>query len=272
MRDEDIHSTEDGMLKANNLSMEEVAARRAELRKMRELMFRAEIKARRIKKIKSKTYRKIQRKAKEKLAEKIDGEEHSDDEDAIMKRELERARERATLRHKHTGKWAKQMKHGHMNEDQRKEMEEMLNKGEQLRRKIQGVGSGSEDEEEISEEDEMGEEEAMEKIRKEAFEELRALKESEGDAPEAMGKKGKSVFEMKFMKDAMARHQLEANREADDFIKELSHRERGDESEEGDDNEEQDPSSGVVVHRSNGRVVYRPGAPVSFYRSLVPSY
>ena len=59
------------MLQMNQLSVEEVAQRGGELRKMRELMFRAEIKARRVGKIKSKTYRRIKRKEKERLGEKI---------------------------------------------------------------------------------------------------------------------------------------------------------------------------------------------------------
>ena len=60
------------MLQMNQpLSVEEVAQRRGELRKMRELMFRAEIMARRVGKIKSKTYRRIKRKEKERLGEKI---------------------------------------------------------------------------------------------------------------------------------------------------------------------------------------------------------
>src|SRR3981189_1500018 len=107
MREEDMANTEE--LKMNHLSVEEVAARRAEVRKMRELMFRAEIKAKRVAKIKSKTYRRVKKK------------------------------ERASLRHKNTGKWAKAMKGRHeLDEDQRKDITEMLDRGERLRRKIHG--------------------------------------------------------------------------------------------------------------------------------------
>jgi len=63
------------MLKINKLSVEEIAERRNELRQMRELMFRAEIKARRVKKIKSKTYRRLKRKEKERLGELNDAKE-----------------------------------------------------------------------------------------------------------------------------------------------------------------------------------------------------
>jgi U3 small nucleolar RNA-associated protein 14 len=53
LKDEDIHQTEEAMLQMNELSVEEVAQRRGELRKTRELMFRAEVKARHVGKIKN---------------------------------------------------------------------------------------------------------------------------------------------------------------------------------------------------------------------------
>jgi U3 small nucleolar RNA-associated protein 14 len=252
------------MLKANNLSVEEVAERRAELRKMRELMYRAEVKAKRVKKIKSKAYRKIKRKERERITDKLDGQEGSEDEDdeARMKRETERARERATLRHKHTGKWARQMRQGHMNEDQRKEIEEMLDKGEKLRRRVQGVGSDDSEEEEGSsdedEDEELDPEEAMRRIKAATFDELQQLKEGGNPDGEPTGKRGKSIFEMKFMKDAMARQNAAANREADDFLNELGEME----VEEHDVNDEQGQQNGVVVQRVGGRTMYRPEAAV----------
>ena len=48
---------------------------------MRELLFRAEIKARRVKKIKSKTYRRLKQKEKERLGELIDEKGPEDDSD-----------------------------------------------------------------------------------------------------------------------------------------------------------------------------------------------
>ena len=69
MREQDLAQTES--LKMNHLSVEEVAERRAELAKMRDLMFRAEAKAKRVSKIKSKTYRRIRKKAKAKLASQL---------------------------------------------------------------------------------------------------------------------------------------------------------------------------------------------------------
>ncbi|KAK0205350.1 Utp14-domain-containing protein [Desarmillaria ectypa] len=264
LRDEDIHETEEGMLKMNNLSVEEVAQRRAELRKTRELMFRAEIKAKRVAKIKSKTYRKIKRKEKERLGEKIDAG-GSDDDEMVMKKEMERARERATLRHKNTGKWARQMRGKESwDEEGRKGIEEMLDRGERLRRKIAGKGSDESD-------DDSGDQESAdspEDIRQHAFDELARLNNDDGELPQDKSK-GKNVFEMKFMKDAMARQQNKTDKMVDDFVKELG---GGGEVEDSDNEGGDDPSSGVVVSRTGGRVNYRPGVSVPQPPSKAPKF
>ena len=263
MREEDIHETEDAMLKMNNLSVEEVAQRRAELRKMRELAFRAELKARRANKIKSKTYRKLRRKEKERLAEKINEAEDEDDPEVRMRHELERARERATLKHKHTGKWARQMRQREgLDEDSRRDIEEMLERGEKLRRRIKGVGSDEEDDEESDEDDDDdGDVEGgIEKIKQSAFDELRKLDDDEDgeEGEESAKKKSKSVFEMKFMKDAMARQNAAAKKDVDDFIKEMGGTIGEDSDEEDEEMQDADPSMGVVASRTGGRVVFRP--------------
>ncbi|KAG7442817.1 Utp14-domain-containing protein [Guyanagaster necrorhizus] len=252
LRDEDIHETEEGMLKMNNLSVEEVTRRRAELRKTRELMFRAEIKAKRVAKIKSKTYRKIKRKEKERLGEKIN--EGGSDEEVAMQKEMDRARERATLRHKNTGKWARQMRGKESwDEEGRKGIEEMLDRGERLRRRIAGKGSDESDDDSDDEESA----DSPEDIRQHAFDELARLDKDDGELSQEKSK-GKGVFEMKFMKDAMARQQNETNKIVDDFVKELG---GGGEEGRSDNEGGKDPSSGVVVSRTGGRVTYRPGAP-----------
>lgn len=258
MREEDLAQTEE--LKMNHLSVEEVAARRAEVRKLRELMFRAEAKAKRVAKIKSKTYRRMKKKEREKLAAKLGADEVDEDDDEVrMKREAERALERATLRHKNTGKWAKAMKgRGELDEDQRKEITEMLDRGDKLRRRIQGQKDSDESEDESDEDDEGG----IEELKARAFEEMSKLKGSE-ELPEAG--KGKSVFDMKFMREAAAREQIEVDKDMDDFMQEL-----GEDGAEGsivqDDN-------GAIIQRTGGRMTFRPGVPVSlsliFPRSIL---
>ncbi|KAI0368900.1 Utp14-domain-containing protein [Pilatotrama ljubarskyi] len=259
MREDEIAQTES--LKMNHLSVEEVAARRAELAKMRDLMFRAEAKAKRVAKIKSKTYRRLKKKERARLAAKLgeDDDEDMDDEEARMKREVERARERATLRHKNTGKWAKAMRsRGELDEDQRRDINEMLDRSEKLRRKIRGEGDSGDEESDEDESDEEEGEDGVARIKAKAFDELAALNADEAEAP--AGKKGKSIFEMKFMKDAMAREQRKANEMVDDFVKEMGGGDPDADAEGEGDAHEVDQPSGAVVQRVGGRMVYRPGA------------
>lgn len=256
------------MLAVNKLSVEEVAQRRGELRKMRELMFRAEIKARRVGKIKSKTYRKIKRKERERLGENVDDEEGSEGEEGRLKREVDRARERATLRHKHTGKWARQMRGREgAGEEGRREIEDMLARGEKLRRRIKGVGSDEESGEDEDDVDESGGEgDGVERIKQNAFDELRKVEMENGSIRlDGGGSKSKSIFEMKFMKDAMTRQQQGADKMMDDFVNEMGGGKQVELDSDAEDAplHEVDPTSGVVTQRAGGRVSYRPGATVS---------
>ncbi|KAG8832010.1 hypothetical protein FRC17_002229 [Serendipita sp. 399] len=172
LREEDLKKTEE--LEMQHLTVEEIAERRAELRRKRDLIFRAEIKAKRVAKIKSKMYRKMQKKERAKQAEKLKlTGESIDEEEERMKAELDRAKERATLKHKNAGKWANSMRSkNELDDDQRKDMQEMYDRGEKLRRKIAGKGSESDDQEETSDEEEAAETTAAQKRR-----------EMEADAP-----------------------------------------------------------------------------------------
>lgn len=225
---------------------------------MRELMFRADSKAKRLAKIKSKTYRRLKKKQKQKLMEKIDGEGSCDDEEKRLQREVERAMERATLKHKNTGKWAKAMKgRGELDEDQRQEVLEMLQRGEKLRRKIHAKGEGGEDDEDSD--DDTGDEEG---IRASAFDEVARLAEEEGP-----GHPKKSLFSMKFMKDAMARDNQEAQDMADEFLKDLAGSDVDVASDSDDDNLQNQSKW------TSGRVSFRPGAQVgSVTRSPLNTY
>jgi len=216
---------------------------------MRELMFRADTKAKRLAKIKSKTYRRLKKKQKQNLLEKLDVDEGSaDDEEKRLRLEVERARERATLKHKNTGKWAKAMKaRGELDEDQRQEVLEMLQRGEKLRRKIHAKGEGDEEDEDDSEDD-AGDEG---QIRTSAFDEVARLVEEDG--PEHSKN---SLFSMKFMKDAMTRDNKRARDMADEFLKDLA----GSDAEDASDEDKEDPQD--QPRRTVGRVSFRPGTQV----------
>ncbi|KAF9225148.1 small-subunit processome [Gyrodon lividus] len=254
LRDEDIAHTE--ALKMAHLSVEEVAARRAELRIMRELAFRADRKAKRVAKIKSKTYRRIRKKQRERL-DGTDANVDVEDEGERLKAEVQRARERATLRHKNTGKWAKAIKGREgLDQDQRQAIGEMLERGEKLRRRIRGEDSGDDNGSEDSESDDEQDEEA---IKRDAFEELVALRaEGDADAPDL---KSKSVFNMKFMRDAAARQYQEVDAHAEELAREMGYGPGGEDDDTANDVAGDTPTTDTTIaHRSGGRLSFRPGA------------
>jgi U3 small nucleolar RNA-associated protein 14 len=173
-------------LAPTKLSMEEVKKRRNELRMMRELMFREEQKAKRIKKIKSKSYHKVHKKEREKEMLLVEGSDEDNES-----HDIQRARERMSLRHKNTGKWAKRMVEQGFTKDRetRSEMEEMLRRGESLRKKILGGDDVADDGEE-------DDDQFLARVEND---------DDESDVDEQKESLGKGVLGMKFMRDAEAR-------------------------------------------------------------------
>ena len=256
MSEANLAKTED--LAMNHLTIEEVAARREELGRLRELMFRAEAKNKRVAKIKSKAYRKIAKKEREKNAQKIadagfESGEGEDGEEAQMERERKRATERATLRHKNTGKWAKSMLgRTELDVDQRRELNEQLQQGDRLKKKIQSFGDEDGAEESSSEE----EGEDVDAIRRRAHDQLEDLENDEEEEGAGGKKKGGGLFGMKFMQDGMKRAQVGADAEAEQARRDFGERD-GDES--GDDEPAAGPSF-VSVGGNKGRMLYGTGA------------
>lgn len=216
------------------LSPEEMRKRTAELRLMRELMFREERKAKRIKKIKSKAYHRIKKKELLKNKELIDDSDESDTD-----REAARAKERMSLKHKTTSKWAKDMiKHGMTKDkDTREEMEEMLRQGERLKAKIVGHESGEESDSGVSD----------------IENDYKTIDSDKNfDQRDKVGKTG--VLNMPFMKNAEAR-QKEANRED---IAKL----RAAESDQDValfEEDSQNRQTGANFNVNQGRRIYTPG-------------
>ncbi|GAA5920508.1 hypothetical protein JCM1841_003452 [Sporobolomyces salmonicolor] len=246
----------------------DLAARRAELRRQRDLMYRAERKAKRVAKIKSKAYRRIHRRGKdndgpqlslEDLAEldRIDGGDRVSEERSRL--ELLRAKERATLKHSSKGgRWAKKLDGLEGLEDERnKAIRDMVERRDQLRKKIAGIEddevdefapSGSENEELGSDDDA-----DFDAIRRSAFNELASLDAKEAAAA-ANDPKLKGVMNMKFMKDARARADREVQKDAD----ELRHRlEQMDEVELAEE-EEAPLALSSQVQGNLGRMVFGP--------------
>lgn len=168
-------------LEANKMSFEEVKARRAQLRMARDLLFREEARAKRIKKIKSKSYRKVHRKQREKENQRnrqalIEaGVELSKDDQELQERR--RAEERMGAKHRDS-RWAKVTKQAGRaawDEDARAGITEMARRDEELRKRVEGrvsrkdnaeepESSGSDSENESIEDEDAGQARLLRKL------------------------------------------------------------------------------------------------------------
>jgi U3 small nucleolar RNA-associated protein 14 len=220
-------------LTAATISEEDLAARRAQLRLNRELMFRADIKAKRVAKIKSKAYRRMKKRDKEKQKEAAAelGLDEGDEVDRIQA-EVARAKERATLRHRTTGKWAKTMRNkGEMEEEEMSAVKTLQDRAELLRRKIAGRDESSDDD------DSHGEERDIQEL--EELGQVEPLTDAKG------------IMGMKFMREAVARANRETGLMADEARLEMLglQLDSGAENSMGDE----------VVGGNLGRRIYKPG-------------
>jgi U3 small nucleolar RNA-associated protein 14 len=195
------------------LTEDEMRARMESVARLRSLQFFNEEKAKRWKKIKSKMFRKLHKKD---LAELTMEELAEIDPDGVQKRiekmEADRAKERATLRHKNTSQWVRRVLARGLKAaegDAKEHFEEQLRIGVELTRKIKGYDGGDDDE---------GDEEELKKEHEEIVTKDKGLTR---------------LFEMKFMKEAEERKE----QELEELKKSL---------EEPDDT----PASGIVTIRS----------------------
>lgn len=131
-------------LEEKKIPLEEVQARRAELRRTRDLMFREEIRARRIKKIKSKAYRRVHRKEREKMnledRARLDAEGLINSDEERERNDRRRAEERMGARHRES-KWAKSLKatgRATWDVEARHSVNDLARRDEELRRRIDG--------------------------------------------------------------------------------------------------------------------------------------
>lgn len=226
------------------MSKAEMLKRTNELRLMRELMYRGMKDSKRLKKIKSKAYRKQMR--KEKMKEKMlisqanrqEGIESDDgqEEDA----EYQRAKERMTLKHKNTSSWAKQMIKSGLSKDKstRDEMEEMLRQGETLKLKQLGKGGNGDSDDELDERN-------LSDLEKD----VENMEEVDDDK---LSKIGKGVLAMDFMKNAAERERLIKLKE----IQDMKNFQNGSHQEEYDN----DVDEGVNLNINSGRRLYTPSA------------
>lgn len=198
-------------LEAKKMPLEEVQARRAELRRARDLLFREEIRAKRIKKIKSKSYRRIHRKERERNEQReketlaAAGVEGSESEKGRSDRR--RAEERMGAKHRES-RWARGVKEsGRMawDEDARAGVEEMARREEDLKRRILGKDMNASDGETSSGDDDEDEEDAgQEKISRTLQDRLQRLEEDQDDLQANVKTSTSALSSMKFMQNAEA--------------------------------------------------------------------
>ena len=141
----------DNALKRHKPSREEVVKHAKKMADMRRQIANQMRKFRRIKKIKSRAFRKRMRARKAKVTPSL--EELQEIDPRLYHREVgkltrQRAIERTTLRHKNSSLWAKRIirrgKDGKNDLDSRKSLMEQLERGQSLKRKIEGLDSDEE--------------------------------------------------------------------------------------------------------------------------------
>ncbi|KAI4129136.1 MAG: hypothetical protein LQ338_002371 [Usnochroma carphineum] len=229
-------------LEANKMPLEEVQARHAELRRARDLLFREEIRAKRIKKIKSKSYRRIHRKERERLVQKdkeaLAAAGVEDSESEKERKDRRRAEERMGAKHRES-RWAKGVKEsGRMawDEDARAGVEEMARREEDLKRRILGKDIGDSDGETSSEDDDEGKDDegGEEKISRTLQDRLQRLDEDEDQLEAGVKNTTSALSSMKFMRNAEAAQKASNDQAVQQMQRELAGEETPSEEEPED--------------------------------------
>ncbi|KAL3678692.1 hypothetical protein R1sor_021648 [Riccia sorocarpa] len=229
-------------LELNKLTVEEVRERQARLAKMRHLLFRHEVKAKRVKKIKSKTYHRLMNKSDKAKAGYDLALSEADPEAAkaaAIKQEFLRAQERMTLKHKNQSRWAKRiLKRGlkpQEDDGTRDAIADQLRTHALLTRKIHSAtldSSDDDDDAESSSEEEAAQDDeptglVLEKpntkvLAKAKVAILKAIEEGEEDEIPKTG-----VFAIPFMARALEKKKKAAEMEAMAALEQLERAEAG---------------------------------------------
>jgi U3 small nucleolar RNA-associated protein 14 len=146
------------LLELNKISVEDVKDRQDHLAKMRSLLFRHELKAKRIKKIKSKTFHRVLKKDRLKAAAAEMEMNPEAAKELAMKQEFKRAEERMTQKHRNSSKWAKRiLKRGLDIQDEgtRAAISDQLNQHALLTRKMNSMKESTSSDDSSDEEDDI---------------------------------------------------------------------------------------------------------------------
>ncbi|XVE77607.1 hypothetical protein DITRI_Ditri13aG0076700 [Diplodiscus trichospermus] len=173
------------LLEMNKISVEDYMENRNHIAKMRSLLFHHEMKRKRIKKIKSKTYHRLKNKDKLKAASAEMLMDPEAAKEQARKQEFKRAEERMTLKHKNKSKWARRIVERGLNtqdEGTRAAMAEQLHHHALLTRKVNTMkDSSSSSSDSSSDEDEEGSDQdrASELLEKAKEKTLQVLQDDE---------------------------------------------------------------------------------------------
>ncbi|CAB9499135.1 associated protein 14 homolog A [Seminavis robusta] len=228
----------------HDLTMEEFQKRRGELAKMRALMFYHEQKRHRINKIKSKKYRRIRKKQRERAQEAeldADAQENPDLlKELEEKDEYDRMKERMTLAHKNTSKWAKRiLKRGkNVDADTRKALSAQLARGDDLLHKMKHAknNDGQEDDSDADDSEDL-----VESARKVLLETTQ--EEGEEDTER------KGLFKLKFMQQGLERQREIAKEEARQLLRELGANEKLDDYDDAVMDDEMDDADDETANK-----------------------
>jgi U3 small nucleolar RNA-associated protein 14 len=148
--EEEMRKRERMVFEESKITKEALEEKNAKLRKMKAMMFYQEQKQKHIAKIKSRSQRKYLKKLKEKNQLSLEELEEIDPEAAEKKRlkqELDRVKERASLSHRNTSKWARQqLKRGALADKSTKmALQEQIRIGRELAQKMKRVDGEEED-------------------------------------------------------------------------------------------------------------------------------
>lgn len=224
-------------LEAKKIPLEEIEARRAELRRSRELMFREEARAKRVKKIKSKSYRRVHRKERERISLRDREKNGFNSEEEREHNDRRRAEERMGAKHRES-KWAKGVKESGRaawDDDARSGVTEMARRNEELRHRIQGRDVRREDSdpdsdvslsEEEEEDAELSDEEAEARSIKRRLDKLQTNASAEDNT---------KLGNMAFMQRAEAARKAQNDEDIERMRRELAGEEFSDEQKGGDD-------------------------------------
>lgn len=226
------HIDENG--EERSISRSELKELWAQRRKEREMQSREQARSKRIKKIKSKTYRRIHR--KEKQGDEADALENMrangeiDSEEEREAAHRRRALERVGAKHKDS-KWAKmgsKVGRAVWDDDYRAGLTDMARRNEELRKRVEGKATGSDDDDDSDAASSSDGEEDTARLLKQ----LNAVDETDDDEDQPHAK----LMKMAFMQRAEAQKKQENDELVAQIRREL---ESGDEEDAEDDTEVQ---------------------------------